>query len=377
MSSTIGITIILSILCVVFGYFSVKYISDLFVVKPYEEATVGDVTSIEPIYISESFGTYETSGDEVVFVTEYDESNNTLYDYVAVLSADVYNSEKIQAIIKYSYQTDDSNPPATYKIKGRITKMESDLQSLVYEDYSYWNSNAVSDADTDYYLGNYYIDGTDTASGFGFNAITIIAIVFLIFTIVSIVALINTLRIQKKRSANLKKSKELLETNHNYKDAMAQIESASTILYKKSRVYITNDYMVSYSFNGLDIFRIADINELYGYDKNANHVSKNFFMSFMFGFAGSLASNSNVVHELVAVLSDGSFHEFAALSVKANKEHSKIVTDILRKNSSLTLGRNATPGSEVTLSPDALDVSKLKGFYGSNDVWSGRSTSVL
>lgn len=253
MSSTIGITIILSILCVVFGYFSVKYISDLFAVKPYEEATVGDVTSIEPIYISESFGTYETSGDEVVFVTEYDESSNTLYDYVAVLSADVYNSEKIQAIIKYSYQTDDSNPPTSYKIKGRITKMESDLQSLVYEDYSYWNSSAVSDADTDYYLGNYYIDGTDTASGFGFNTITIIAIVFLIFTIVSIVALINTLRIQKKRSANLQKSKELLETNHNYKDAMAQIESASTILYKKSRVYITNDYMVSYSFNGLDV----------------------------------------------------------------------------------------------------------------------------
>ena len=178
-----------------------------------------------------------------------------------------------------------------------------------------------------------------------------------------IVEIIGLIRRQRKKDRKIAGAKKLLETSADYQNGVKQTSETDARHFKNCRCYVTRDYVVSYQ-DGLEVFRIDQIRELYGYDKQRYHA----ILSFVFGaFAGF-----GMEHYLVAITADGEAHQFARLNA-AVKPHSQIAGAILLKNQSIVLGRMDLTLSAAGQTPDDLNLAKVKGFYGSTDIWTGRS----
>ena len=105
---------------------------------------------------------------------------------------------------------------------------------------------------------------------------------------------------------------------------------------------------------------IRQINHIYGVDHNSTAAW------FWFGWIGSLIAGSGG-HALVLITDDNMAHEVANLG-RVKQYHNNIVNYILTRKNNILLGRNAiAPG--VT----GVDVSRMQGFYGSDEPWKGRT----
>lgn len=318
----------------------------------------GDFVYIDADYLSGSFGS-DDDGNEYLFAMTAD-ADGSYHDYIVSLPEAVYNSTEIQGKINQG-DTDDAAP---LRIKGTMEHTSSDLDELAQKTFAEYLSLDSAEEAADY-LGSvclvYSVSGNNLADlGIGMW----IALVFMAgLIIVWIVEIIRLIRRQGKKNRKIANARMLYESNADYQNGVRQTTESDAQFFRNCRCYVTREYIVSYQ-DGLEVFRIDQIRELYGFDKQRYHA----ILSFLFGaFAGF-----SVEHYLVAITADGEVHQFARLNA-ALKSHNRIAAAILQKNQELLLGRMNTAVSAVGQSLEKLNLAKVKGFYGSNDIWTGRS----
>ena len=316
----------------------------------------GDFVYLDAEYLTASFATDE-EGNEYLFASR--KKDDTWYDYIVSVPEAVYNSDEFQKKI-----ADDSEDASPLRIKGTLRQTDSDLDALAQDAYTIYAGLDAGENAADY-LGNVCL--VYSASGNALSDIGAglwIALAFMALMIVLwIVEIIGLVRRQRKKDRKIANAKKLFETSADYQNGVKQTSETDARHFKSCSCYVTRDYVVSYQ-DGLEVFRIDQIGELYGYDKQRYHA----ILSFLFGaFAGF-----SMEHYLVAITADGEAHQFARLNA-AVKAHSRIAGAILLKNQSIVLGRMNLTLSAAGQTPDDLNLAKVKGFYGSTDIWAGRS----
>ncbi|WP_194610442.1 hypothetical protein [Clostridium vitabionis] len=321
-----------------------------------EADSYGGLVYLDAEYLTGSFATDE-EGNEYLFASR--KKGGTWYDYIVSVPKTVYNSDEFQK--KIAADNEDASP---LRIKGTLRQTDSDLDALAQGAYAIYAGLDSGENASDY-LGNVCL--VYSASGNALADISAglwIALAFMVLMIVLWIAeMIRLIRRQRKKDRKIANAKKLFETSADYQNGVRQTSETDARHFKNCRCYVTRDYVVSYQ-DGLEVFRIDQIRELYGYDKQRYHA----ILSVMFGaFAGF-----SMEHYLVAITADGEAHQFARLNA-AVKAHSQIAGAILLKNQSIVLGRMNLALREAGQTPDDLNLAKVKGFYGSTDIWTGRS----
>lgn len=354
---TVLTCMILAAMSVFFAVLVAGIISQSVSGKEISEAdSYGDFVYLDAEYMTASFATDE-EGNEYLFASR--KKDDTWYDYIVSVPEAVYNSDEFQKKI-----ADDSEDASPLRIKGTLRQTDSDLDALAQDAYTIYAGLDSGENAADY-LGNVCL--VYSASGNALSDIGAglwIALVFMALMIVLwIVEMIGLIRRQRKKDRKIENAKKLFESNADYQNGVKQTSETDARHFKSCSCYVTRDYVVSYQ-DGLEVFRIDQITEMYGYDKQRYHA----ILSFVFGaFAGF-----SMEHYLVAITADGEAHQFARLNA-AVKEHSRIAGAILLKNQSIVLGRMNLTLSAAGQTPDDLNLAKVKGFYGSTDIWKGRS----
>lgn len=316
----------------------------------------GDYVYLDASYLSGSFAS-DDEGNEYIFATMQEDEK--WYDYIVGMPASVYKSEDIQKLVR-----SDEAPDSPFRLRGTLMETTDELDQLAQEAYSSY-MDLTEEEDAADYLGRVclmYEPSGNNLSRVGGGIW--VAIIFMAAVIILwIVELILQIRRQRRKNRKITKAKRLYETDPDYQNGVRQIEEPDTQYFKSCKCYITRDYVVSFQ-DGLEVFRLDKISELYGYDKHQYRPG----LAVLFGALASLSSD----HCLVALTLDGEVHMFARLAA-ALKPHNKIVAAILQKNRAVLLGRENIPAQSVQEPLEQLNLARIKGFYGGTDVWSGRS----
>lgn len=321
-----------------------------------------DFGYLDAKYMSDSFASDE-DGNKFVFVQTPEQKDGKVYYFIVGLPESVYNSQEIQHKIHETQKEDGDETPLRFK--GTLEQTSAELDTAAQESFSQMLDIKKDEAES--YLGHacVFYSKADTNLA-NMDKGMWAALIFLVVAIGLWVAeMVRGISRQIKKNKKIANAKTLYETNSDYQNGVRQAEEPNAQHFKAARVYITRDYVVSYQ-EGLEVFRIDQIRELYGYDQRRSSA----LMGFFFGVFAS----SRMDHYLVALTSDGEVHQFARLGM-ALKLHNQMVTLLMQKNQEMRLGRMNTPVSEVLQSQpmEKLNLAKVKGFYGSDDIWSGRS----
>ncbi|WP_130838406.1 hypothetical protein [Lachnoclostridium sp. Marseille-P6806] len=329
-----------------------------------EADTYGEYVYADAVSITDSF-VEDESGDQYVFCTV--EDGGVYYDYIVCLPNEIYESDEMQEKIGLSGSEEDTSP---LRLKGYMRETSEELDDVAAEIYSYYAGLEEDESAADY-LGYVYLDYTGSGNNVaGTDSGTWVGLIALIvFAVLCFAEFVRTILRQRKKDKKIERAKQLYETDPDYASGVEQTKLPGAELYKKSGCYVTQDYVVNWK-DGLEVFRIDGIRELYGYTKRNSSMA----WAYLFGALGAALAGGNIRYYLVALTADGKAHEFAGLSV-ALKEHNRLVSTLLRKNMNMTLGRQNVPGNAPGQELDSLNLAKIKGFYGNDDVWSGRSVS--
>jgi len=323
----------------------------------------GDYVHIDAEAVSNSFAGSDEDGTEYVFVTEPAADQNSYSDYVVKMTKAQYESADIQKLIDYAYTSDSgAKQPGAVRIKGIVEKDPDELKQYIYSSYPDWAPDVASDEETDSYLSDYLIDTTQKPA-VGFNEKTIWPIAAAAFTVFLIIVLFRILKKQAERSAKNRYARQEIKDNPDYAQGLEETKMDQAVFYHSCSCCITPDYVISYA-DGLDVFRIDAIRELYGWDRAAFHP----VMAVMFGAMHTMRTE----HLLVAVLNDGTAHCFAAAET-AIQLHSDIVKNLVTKNMTMTLGRNNAAVGEILPYMATFNAAQLNGFYGKDAIWQGRT----
>lgn len=324
--------------------------------------TYGDYVYIDALYLSKPFGEDE-SGGQYLFVTT--EEGDKYHDYMLRLSKEDFNREDIQKLIRESYSPDAK--PEILRLKGYMMESAQELDELAQQYYGQYVGQDVEDASE--YLGSVVLDYSGNENILKHISLQIVLLwVFLLFVIIfGFIELIKTIRKQKKKSEKIELAKELFERDADYRKGMEEVNLPDTVFYKQCQCYITQNYVVTYQ-NGLEVFPISQIKELYGYDKTGQNMA----LTLMFGWIAGHRTH----HYLVAVTSDNEVHMFADLT-HVTDTHNQMVAQMIQKNHNITLGRNTTTFHDIQSDLPMLKLTKVPGFYGNADVWTGRTNDTF
>lgn len=329
-----------------------------------EADTYGEYVYADAVSITDSF-VEDESGNQYVFCTV--EDGGVYYDYIVCLPEEIYESDAMQEKIGLSGSEEETAP---LRLRGYMQETSEELDDAAAEIYGYYAELEEDESAADY-LGYVYLDytgsGNNIANMDGGTWVGLIALIA--FAVIGFAEFVRTILRQRKKDRKIARARQLYETDPDYAAGVEQTKLPGAELYKKSGCYVTQDYVVSWK-DGLEVFQIDRIRELYGYTKR----SSGMVWAYLFGALGAALAGGSIRYYLVALTADGKAHEFAGLGV-ALKEHNRLVAALLRKNMDMTLGRQNVPGNAPGQELDSLNLAKIKGFYGNDDVWSGRSVS--
>ena len=268
-----------------------KYAKIDIVTPPYEFATKTQDSSTERFY----------------FVA--DEDN---FIYIVRLSTKKYDEIK--------KLTDEQGENFRYELKGYLFNTPAQLKKLAISGYNAGRpaDQKISSADFQAYFGKTYLDDKITPTTEYATVCILVGFFFSIFSTVSIIVLIINVVNTKK---TLKKySKEDLE---------AELEKESTISYKKSKLYLTDKYVV-YGYQGLHVEEYDNISWVYIEKRKQNGVTVGKFLIIVTN-AGKKkyvtnCSNEDTLVEMITHISGKNNNilvGFTSENIKENKKRIK------------------------------------------------------
>lgn len=319
----------------------------------------GDYVYLNAVYASDSFAT-DHEGNRYIFVSSKDEKN-VLHNYMFSISEKDFVETGLDKLVEATYSEEPIEIQPVH-LTAYIEESYAELDELASEAFiQYVGDETITDPMI--YLGNYFLvysnDSVFQRMGFGdWIAYLFIAIII----IMSAFAIVKTIKKQIKKENKIALCKKLYEQDKEYARGLSEIDMPDTVFYKQLKCYITPNYIVTFQ-DGLEVFRIKDIKELYGYDEENHSV----LLGILFGVFASLRYN----HYLAAVTSDNELHLFAN-TYTVGKLHNQIVSNLIQNNPEILLGRKGVTVSDLGQDLTNLKLSKISGFYGNSSVWKGR-----
>lgn len=321
----------------------------------------GDYVYIEAKYASQPFGE-DDEGNQYLFLSTAEKDSDILHDYMFRISKEGFEKSGLKDLIDATYSAEDKSVPPLH-LNGYLQVPSDDFLELAGEYYSaYVGDDAITDPFQ--YLGNAYLEystGEKFWQHLDIKSWLLLAGLLAVFG-GGLFEIISTLKRQAKKDRKIAMCRQLYANDPEYARGLEEINLPETLFVKQCKCYITPNYVVSYQ-EGLEVFRIDQIQELYGYDQSSSNLS----MGLLFGYFAS----HQTYHYLVAITSDNEAHMFASL-LNAGKIHNQIVSRLLPRNMNILLGRNSIPGYTLERELEALNMVRVPGFYGSSDVWKGR-----
>lgn len=319
--------------------------------------TFGDYVYIDVMYASPPFAS-DSEGNKCIFVTTKDGDN--FRDCMFVISERDFEKSGLKKLSENTIET-AKDIPAVH-VNAYLRESYQQLNKVAEKYYKLYIGDE-SLVNPFKYLGNFYLEYTEEGLFQRMDIMDYIVYVGLGILIgMCVMEIVQIIKKQKRKENKIALCKELYERDGEYAKGIREIDSPETIFYKGAKLYITPHYIVSIS-EGVEVFRIENIKELYGYDKS----SRNVLMSLLFGlFAGY-----RVEHALAAVTSDNELHLFAKFW-RVGKMHDEIVRKLIQKNPNILLGRKTVSVHELEQNISELKLSNVPGFYGNVDVWKGR-----
>ena len=321
----------------------------------------GDYVYIDAKYASQPLGE-DDEGNQYLFLSTEEKEDGILHDYMFRISKAGFEQSGLKDLIDATYSEDKTVPPL--RLYGYLQHPSDDFIKLAEESYKFYvGDDSITDPLE--YLGNAYLEysaGEKFWQRLNFSGWLLLAGLLFVF-VTGLLEIIRVLKRQAKKDRKIQLCRQLYANDPEYAHGLEEIDQPETLFFKECQCYVTPNYIVSYQ-EGLEVFRIDQIRELYGYDQGAG---SNLIMGILLGY---LASHQTY-HYLVAVTADNEAHMFAAL-LNAGRIHNQIVFRLLSQNMDMFLGRSSIPGHALERELEALNLSRVPGFYGSANVWKGR-----
>lgn len=206
--------------------------------------------------------------------------------YTYIVDLDDKNRERLNEIYEYSYNgNEDSEPAKSVELKGMTKEIPSDLKRIAITSYNeIFGENIVNSANFDQYFGGVYLDTyEDPMTEFAF-----VLVICIPFAIIGISFLI-TYFIMKRNTKN-----SMIKFGDKWDQILNDIDANDSIYYKKAKLYLTRNYIISYQ-NGLEIFDYKDIIWVYPHEYRYNGVvtQKSIYVVTKNSKAHKLATISN------------------------------------------------------------------------------------
>lgn len=220
--------------------------------SPFQQEQYG---KIEVSYILDYFAESESTGERVYLV--FDEENKM---YLASINDETM--ESLKDLLDYTYD-EEKEYPGSVTIKGTSEQITPSLKELAIEYYNdvFKNNSSgfkLTKSNFSTYAGNYYLDTNRDPVTDNMSIVYMVAGVFAIFGICFVIAFFNN-----KRSSN----KSLAKYEGSLDKINQELNGSSAVSYEKFKVYITNNYIITYS-SGLQIIEHKDIVWLYPADRS-------------------------------------------------------------------------------------------------------------
>ena len=353
--------ILLAIIIVFFSVLGMFMVKLNFTGEHVEDAhTFGDYVYLDAVYASDLFGT-DHAGNRYMFVSIKDEEKDEMHDYMFGISEKDFVETGLDKLVEATYSKEPIEIQPIH-LTAYIEKSDAELDKLASEAYIHYVGDETI-TDPMEYLGNFCLvysnDSALQRMGFGDWIMYLFVEIIIIMSAFEMVKIIKK---QMKKENKIALCKELYERDKEYAQGLSEVDMSDTVFYKQLKCYITPNYIVTFQ-DGLEVFRIEDIKELYGYDE----VNHSVLLGILFGWFASRRSN----HYLAAVTSDNELHLFAKTSM-VGKLHNQVVSHLIQKNPEILLGRKGVAVSDLEQDLTNLKLSKISGFYGDSSVWKGR-----
>ena len=255
--------LIIGIIIVIFGLFGGGILS--YFISQEEPTNLSEVTEegvfskIDVELVTSYFATLTTDSslEKYYFVMEDG------YTYIAKIDDDTFASLKENH--DYNYSTDpDAIPPEPVTIVGESELIPDEIKNFAIEYFR--DSEGLDITEENFnnliypYLIDTYLTKTDT--------IIDIAIVFGVITVVGLILIM----VYMNRHTKTKKS--ISKYQNSLKIIEEELESSTTIHNEICKVYLTENYLISYN-DGLKIIELKSISWLYPYEYRRNGVVTN------------------------------------------------------------------------------------------------------
>ncbi len=353
-------SILLAIIILFFGIIGIFMLKLNFTGEFVEDSqTFGDYVYLDAIYASQPFAN-DDDGSKYMFVSIRDDQD-IIHDYIFGISDKDLAESGLDKLVEATYSKEPQNIQPIH-LTAYVKESDEKLNEFASEAYiDYTGDKTITDPMK--YLGNFCLvysnDSFFKRMNFG-DWMTYLFVAVII--ILSAFELVKIIKKQVRKENKIAYCKELYERNQDYAQGMSEINLPDTIYYKQLKCYITPNYIVTFQ-EGLEVFRIEDIKELYGYDE----VNHSILMGILFGWFATRRAN----HYLAAVTSDNELHLFAKTSL-IGKIHNQVVAQLIQKNPEILLGRKGVSASDLEQDLTNLKLVKISGFYGDSGVWKGR-----
>lgn len=255
--------LIIGIIIVIFGLFGGGILS--YFISQEEPTNLSEVTEegvfskIDVELVTSYFATLTTDSslEKYYFVMEDG------YTYIAKIDDDTFASLKENH--DYNYSTDpDAVAPESVTIVGESELIPDEIKNFAIEYFR--DSEGLDITEENFnnliypYLIDTYVTKTDT--------IIDIAIAFGVITVVGLILIMVYMNRQTKTKKSISKYQSSLKTIEE------ELESSTTIHNEICKVYLTENYLISYN-DGLKIIELKSISWLYPYEYRRNGVVTN------------------------------------------------------------------------------------------------------
>lgn len=212
----------------------------------------GEYGTIEVAYILDYFAENDTTKEKVYLV--FDDE-----DRMFLAAIDDETMKSLQDLYDYAYGEEEIDYPGSVTIFGKASSITTSLKNLAIDYYNeVFDTDFLTSGNFSTYAGNYYLDTNSTPLTDNMPMVYIVTGIFVIVGICCIIGFFNN-----RRSSN----KYLAKYEANLDKINQELNGSSAMAYEKFKVYITNNYIITYSA-GLQIIDYKDIVWLYPADRS-------------------------------------------------------------------------------------------------------------
>lgn len=242
-------------------------------------------------------------------------------EYLYIVDLNDKTRESLNPIYDYSYAKEkQEEKPSPVTIKGMTKTIPSDLKKIAIDAYNtLYDEKILNTSNFSDYLGVVYLDTYESPM----TDLTTELIVCLPFLIIGAIVIFVYFR----KNMVTKKCIEKLEGK--WEEVLQEMDATDNFYFKKARVYITRNYVVSYA-GGLEVYPYSDIVWIYPHEYRYNGAlsQKSIMMVTKNGKAHKLATvsaskkNLNTFDEMYDTLMNRMPNALSGYT-KENKEKAK------------------------------------------------------